>query len=429
MAKQDGGGGVGKLAAKSAASPSSVLSPTVDADDIANAGPAGEPAPDIRRTEAAVETPAARSISIVVLAVLATLYTMYFARDFFVPIVFAILLNFLLSPVIRALARFRIPPSAGAAVVVLLLIGAIGGGVYSLAGPAQTFADSAPEALTKANKKLRTLILARVQKATSQVERAAGTLGDSVGQRAPRQIVVNSSPTIGSRILGTTQVVVAAILEIVILLYFLLAGGDLFLQKFIKVLPQSGDKRKAVEIARGTEVRRVSLPIDGTARECRRRDRRRAVAVGAQDAESRAVGCDGRDRGVRSVSRRAHGSRGSRIGRVDDVRQHRARVADPRQLSRGQSDSGEHRHTGTAGASPDVESRGDFRRADVLLLDLGCGRRLFGRAAARPLKIFCDHVGSLAALGEFLGERDDSERRRTIRGPGQQEQRRSMSRA
>ena len=47
---------------------------------------------------------------------------------------------------------------------------------------------------------------------------------------------------------------VAAVLEIVILLYFLLAGGDLFLQKFIKVLPHSGDKQKAFNIARATEA-------------------------------------------------------------------------------------------------------------------------------------------------------------------------------
>src|SRR5439155_4220729 len=31
------------------------------------------------------------------------------------------------------------------------------------------------------------------------------------------------------------------------------------------------------------------------------------------------------------------------------------------------------------------------------------------------LKIFCDHIVSLAALGEFLGERDDTERRTIIR--------------
>ena len=31
------------------------------------------------------------------------------------------------------------------------------------------------------------------------------------------------------------------------------------------------------------------------------------------------------------------------------------------------------------------------------------------------LKIFCDHIESLAALGEFLGERDDGERRAAVR--------------
>jgi predicted PurR-regulated permease PerM len=41
---------------------------------------------------------------------------------------------------------------------------------------------------------------------------------------------------------------------VIILLYFLLAAGDLFLQKLIKVLPQLKDKKKAVAIARETEA-------------------------------------------------------------------------------------------------------------------------------------------------------------------------------
>ena len=32
------------------------------------------------------------------------------------------------------------------------------------------------------------------------------------------------------------------------------------------------------------------------------------------------------------------------------------------------------------------------------------------------MKIFCDHIGSLAALGEFLGQRDEKERRWVLRG-------------
>ncbi|MDB4875681.1 MAG: hypothetical protein JWM41_2127 [Gemmatimonadetes bacterium] len=250
---QDESGVVADIAARAARSAGSVLTPNVDSADRGYVGEHGEPAPDLSRTEAAVETLGARSASVMVLAVLAVLYTLYFARDFFIPIVFAILLNFLLSPVLRALARVKIPTPAGAAIVVAVLLGAVGGGVYALAGPAQQFAATAPETLANANKKLRKLIRP-VQNATNQVERAAGTLGDSAGQRPPRQVVVNTGPTISSRIFGTTQKLVAAILEIVILLYFLLAGGDLFLQKFIKVLPHSGDKRKAVEIARATEA-------------------------------------------------------------------------------------------------------------------------------------------------------------------------------
>jgi predicted PurR-regulated permease PerM len=213
-----------------------------------------EPPPEIGQPANAAETPSALAISVVVLAVLATLYTMYFAREFFVPIVFAVLLNFLLSPVIRVLHRIKIPPPAAAGLVVLLLVGGVAGGVYALAGPAQTLANSAPETLGRANTKLRALFLARFQKATSQVERAASTLGDPVTGRPPRQLVVSTTPTIGSRILGTTQILVAGVIEIAVLLYFLLAGGDLFLQKFIKMLPTLRDKRRAVNVARAIET-------------------------------------------------------------------------------------------------------------------------------------------------------------------------------
>ena len=46
---------------------------------------------------------------------------------------------------------------------------------------------------------------------------------------------------------------IAGALEMFVLLYFLLAVGDLFLQKLIKVLPLLQDKKKAVAIFRETE--------------------------------------------------------------------------------------------------------------------------------------------------------------------------------
>jgi predicted PurR-regulated permease PerM len=56
------------------------------------------------------------------------------------------------------------------------------------------------------------------------------------------------------RLLEATQSVLTASLGIVILLYFLLATGDLFSLKLVRVLPQFRDKRKAVSIMKEIEI-------------------------------------------------------------------------------------------------------------------------------------------------------------------------------
>jgi predicted PurR-regulated permease PerM len=226
-----------------------------DSDRTADAAPAGSgtETPDLGKTSDAIQERKGRSIEATLLTVLAVLYTLYFARDFLIPIVFALLLNFLLSPLIRRLARIHVKPPLGAAVVVILLVSAIGGSVYQLAGPAQGWIATAPQAFGRAQGKLRRIIrpMQQVQKNVEQAEQAANAVGGPSG-KAP-EVVVQSEPSLSSRLFGTTQKIVAGLLEIFILLYFLLAGGDLFLQKLIKVLPHFSDKVKAVEIARATE--------------------------------------------------------------------------------------------------------------------------------------------------------------------------------
>jgi predicted PurR-regulated permease PerM len=230
----------------------SSLSPDVDA--TASAVPAGPEAetPNLEKTDDVIQTRRSRSIEATVLTVLAVLYTLYVARDFLIPIVFAVLLNFLLSPLIRRLARLHVRPPIGAAIVVILLVSAIGGGVYQLAGPAQRWLATAPQAFGNAQGKLRGIIRP-MQQVQKNVEQAANAVGGPSGSKPP-EVVVQSGPSLSSRLFGTTQKIIAGLLEIFILLYFLLAGGDLFLQKLIKVLPHFGDKVKAVDIARATEA-------------------------------------------------------------------------------------------------------------------------------------------------------------------------------
>jgi len=190
------------------------------------------------------------SVAITGLFVLALLYTLYFARSFLLPIVLAVLLDFLLSPVIRVLKRARIPEPLGAAIVILGLLGAVGLGAYSLTDPARAWVAKAPASLEKVQARLHDLRkpVEQMTKTAEQVEAAT-----EVDKGGPQEVVVRG-PRLSERLFGNTQSFLMGALETMILLYFLLAVGDLFLQKLIKVLPQLRDKKKAVAIARETEA-------------------------------------------------------------------------------------------------------------------------------------------------------------------------------
>ena len=232
-------------------SDASVLEPDVDATADAEAEP-GRPKPDITKLgELMRDRAATRSIGISGLFVLALFYTLYFARDFFLPIVFALLLDFLLGPVVRTLARLRIPTPLGAALVIFTLLGTLGAAAYELSEPAQDWVARAPNTLARMGARLRELRkpVEQVSKTAEQVEEATTVSGPA---KTPE--VVLKGPSLSQRLFGSTQHFVTGALEVIVLLYFLLAAGDLFLQKLIKVLPAFQDKRKAVLIARETEA-------------------------------------------------------------------------------------------------------------------------------------------------------------------------------
>ncbi|HZA99208.1 MAG TPA: AI-2E family transporter, partial [Gemmatimonadales bacterium] len=229
----------------------SAFEPEVPAPVSDTAGAEAVSQPDIRKLgDALRDRVEIRSLSITGLFVLAAFYTLYFAREFFLPILLAVLLDFLLSPLIRGLKRARIPEPLGAAIVILALLGSAGLAVYGLLDPAKEWAAKLPDSMRKAEDRLRSLRtpVEEVSKTAEQVEEAT-----KVNEPETPEVVVRG-PSLTERLFGTTQTLVAGFVEVIILLYFLLAAGDLFLQKLIKVLPQFRDKKKAVAIARETEA-------------------------------------------------------------------------------------------------------------------------------------------------------------------------------
>ena len=65
-------------------------------------------------------------------------------------------------------------------------------------------------------------------------------------------------PSLSKQLFGGTTSFLSAATVVIFLTYFLLAVGDLFLQKLVAVLPQFKDKKMAVTIARETEAQ-ISL--------------------------------------------------------------------------------------------------------------------------------------------------------------------------
>src|SRR3954468_22980629 len=115
MAPDRNTGIVPVAAERAAADDDSALTPDVDPAEQAEPVDSAGVVPDLGRTARAIRRERTRSIEATLLTVLAMLYTLYFARAFLIPIVFALLLNFLLSPLIRLLARAGIKAPLGAA--------------------------------------------------------------------------------------------------------------------------------------------------------------------------------------------------------------------------------------------------------------------------------------------------------------------------
>ena len=216
----------------------------------------GEAPSDVEHIRALGDRVDVRTVALVGLFVLAALYTLRLARPFILPIVFALLLDFLLTPAVRWLRKLRVPEPVGAALVLLALVGVIAGIGYNLAAPAASWVQRAPETMATARERLAVLRrpVEQVTRAAEQVQSATDVDGGDAQQ------VELAGPSLTKQAFGGTMSVLGFVSIAGFLTYFLLAAGDLFLQKLIRVLPQFRDKKRAVSIAREIEEQ-VSIHI------------------------------------------------------------------------------------------------------------------------------------------------------------------------
>jgi predicted PurR-regulated permease PerM len=191
-----------------------------------------------------------RSVALSGIFLLLILYTLKIASAFFVPVVLAILLKFLFASVIRGLARLHIPPPVSAAIVVIVMLGALTLGIYQVASPAGEWIGKLPQTVRQVERKLKGVrqSVQEVTKATQEVDRLT-TLGPA--DKSPKIEV--RRPSLGESLLAPTQEFIVSLGIVIILLYFLLASEDMLLRKLVTVLPNWHDKRIAVDISHQIE--------------------------------------------------------------------------------------------------------------------------------------------------------------------------------
>lgn len=208
--------------------------------------------------------PAPRSAGIVVLATLAVVAALYFGRVFLVPIALAILFTGLLRPIVRRFERAGLSAPVGATVVLVVFLGILAVGGLALADPVRAWVSQAPQTFAAAQQRLQGLRrpLQSLKDAAQKIEHAAdGQPGparprqEGPAPAPPSQTPRDgpSVPALAAKVFGTTTSLLGGLVEVVLLTLLLLASGDTFLGKVVKVLPVRREKREAVRIASETE--------------------------------------------------------------------------------------------------------------------------------------------------------------------------------
>jgi predicted PurR-regulated permease PerM len=177
--------------------------------------------------------------------ILAFVYALYFARDFFMPVVLAFLLALTLSPVVRFLGKRGIPAAVSATLLVLVAFAAIGITGYLLSGPVVQLISDAPSIGRQVTEKLSEIRrpFEHLLRVFQQVEQ----LTEVVDEPGLNRVVV-AQPAIISQAAGTLASAATSLAILFVLSLFLLASGTMFYEKVVQSFAKLSEKKRALRI-------------------------------------------------------------------------------------------------------------------------------------------------------------------------------------
>lgn len=196
----------------------------------------------------------ARTAALVVIALLLSLFALRTGAAFFIPLMVSIMLSYALSPAVNRLERWHIPRPFGAALVMVILIGAGTTAIQHAGNDAEALLEQLPKAVEKvrlavsASQRAAPGPLEHVKRTATELEKLAGAAATAVPVPAatppsPPAIDMRSALLIGT---GSVVIGLGQLASVLFLTYFLLGAGDLFRRKLVQLVGPPLARQKTV---------------------------------------------------------------------------------------------------------------------------------------------------------------------------------------
>jgi predicted PurR-regulated permease PerM len=195
-----------------------------------------------------------RSVTITAIAVIGGILMLQYAQPVLIPVVVAVLLSYVLGPAVTSMDKHGIHRAFGAFIVISLLCGGIGLGVYSLTDEAMEIVEKMPAAARRLADRLRTHqrgdvgAISKVQEAAKEIEKAAEQASETTRVPGAMRVQVVEPAFAARDYLWAGGLGLVGFLGqfamVLFLVYFLLVTGDLFKRKIVKIAGPTLTKKK-----------------------------------------------------------------------------------------------------------------------------------------------------------------------------------------
>ena len=202
-----------------------------------------------------------RSASLVIIAALLSVYALHWASAVFIPVLIGLMFSYALTPVVDALHRWGLKRAVGAALLLIVILGGMGWTAYTLRDDADSLIESLPVAARKLRESVEGLRnqpksnIDMVQQAATQLEQAA-TDSASAAKTAPKGVarVQIEKPAFNIKdylVVGVLRLaeMIGQLMFVSFVTYFLLASGDVFRRKMVRIAGPTFAKRRITLVA------------------------------------------------------------------------------------------------------------------------------------------------------------------------------------